>query len=296
MATAAEPETAPVHLPGTVKPRRFVPRFHWELLSCGVAGHELVGTDAASLRSQDALVAREIDGVRWHRCLRCDSWLPLAAPDAPARDHPPERDEIQLPLRGRPLRDTIVLRLIAVNRALHFVGLAVLAVAIFLFAANRADLKETVYKVIADIQTGIGGGPVKTGDTGITHWLDEAFTSSSDTLHLLGVAVALYAVVEGIEAVGLWMLKRWAEYLTLLVTASFLPFEIYELSRRVTPFKISAIVINVAIVAYLLYAKRLFGIRGGAAAEEAARERDVGWGALERSAPERGGVRPAHGG
>jgi uncharacterized membrane protein (DUF2068 family) len=272
-----------------------VPRFHWELLSCGVAGHELVGTDAARLRPEDALVAREIDGVRWHRCLRCDSWLPLGAPAEPGRDHPPERDEIRLPLRGRPLRDKIILRLIAINRALHFLVLGVLAAAIFLFAANRSDLKDTVYKVLADIQSGFGGGPVKTGDTGLTHWLDEAFTLKTGTLHLLGLAVTGYAVIEGVEAVGLWLQKRWAEYLTLIVTASFLPLEIYELSRKVSPFKISALIINVGIVAYLLYAKRLFGLRGGVRAEERARERDIGWGALERSAPERGGVAPAHG-
>jgi hypothetical protein len=42
----------------------------------------------------------------------------------------------------------------------------------------------------------------------------------------------------------------------------------------------------VAVVAYLLYAKRLFGLRGGARADEEIRARDVGWGALERSAPE----------
>jgi hypothetical protein len=42
----------------------------------------------------------------------------------------------------------------------------------------------------------------------------------------------------------------------------------------------------VAVVAYLLYAKRLFGIRGGARAEEEIRAADVGWGALERNAPE----------
>ena len=42
---------------------------------------------------------------------------------------------------------------------------------------------------------------------------------------------------------------------------------------------------NLAIVIYLLFAKRLFGLRGGAAADEAERERDVGWQALERSSP-----------
>src|SRR3954447_21267466 len=59
------------------KPRRFVPRFHWELLACGVDGHELVGLDARHVRPEDSPVLREIDGVRWYRCLRCDSWLPI---------------------------------------------------------------------------------------------------------------------------------------------------------------------------------------------------------------------------
>ena len=82
-------------VPGTVPPRRFVPRLHYELLVCGLRGHELIGTDAAELRPSDAVVVREIGGVRWHRCLRCDSWLPLSPPRNPTRRHPPEREEIE---------------------------------------------------------------------------------------------------------------------------------------------------------------------------------------------------------
>ena len=67
-------------LPGVAKPRSFVPRFHYELLVCGMRGHALVGLDAAELRPDDHAFAREMEGVRWHRCLRCDSWLPFAAP------------------------------------------------------------------------------------------------------------------------------------------------------------------------------------------------------------------------
>jgi uncharacterized membrane protein (DUF2068 family) len=268
-------------------PRRFVPRFHWELLVCGLAGHELVGLDARSLRPQDAIVAREIDGVRWHRCLRCDSWLvlPAPAPESLARDVPPERDEIVLPLRGKPLRDKIVLRLIAVNRALHFVGLALLGIAILLFSANRADLRDVVLRVIADVtgESSTGAGAVN--GRGLTHRIDELFTLRSSRLHLFAAIALVYAVVEGVEAVGLWYAKRWAEYLTLIVTASLLPVEVYELSEHATPFKILAFIVNVAVVAYLLYAKRLFGLRGGAAADEALKERDVGWPALEAGVP-----------
>jgi uncharacterized membrane protein (DUF2068 family) len=273
-------------LPGVdlVEPSRFRPRFHYELLVCGISGHELIGVDARDLRPQDALVARVVDGVRWHRCLRCDSWLPVPPPDTPARDVPPEEDEIELPPRGKPLRDKIVLRVIAVNRAFHFLVLGAIAALIFLFASHRDALRSRVYRVIVDLQTGAGGGrPPKHG---LLHEIERGFSLQSDTIKLVGGVFAVYALVEGLEAWGLWYQKRWAEYLTFLVTASLLPLEVYELANRLSFFKLLAFVINVAVVAYLLFAKRLFGLRGGAAEDERERERDVGWDALRRSAPE----------
>jgi hypothetical protein len=62
-----------------------------------------------------------------------------------------------------------------------------------------------------------------------------------------------------------------------------MPFEIYEISTRATVFKVLAFIINLAVVIYLLFAKRLFGVRGGAAANEAEAARDRGWAALERT-------------
>lgn len=267
------------------RPSRFVPRFHWELIACGVGGHELVGLDVREVRPEDALVVREYDGLRWYRCLRCDSWLVLPPPEAPSRDHLPALSEVKLPLRGKPLRDKIVLRLIAINRALHFLVLGLLSIAVLAFASNQTQLRDRFYKVIVDLQTAVGGGPVQSHKHGIVHQLDQLFTLSSDKLKLAGAVIGAYALVEGLEAVGLWLQKRWAEYLTLLVTASLLPIEVYELVHRASPFKVFALVINVAIVAYLLLAKRLFGLRGGAAADEALRERDVGLQALERAMP-----------
>ena len=70
-------------------------------------------------------------------------------------------------------------------------------------------------------------------------------------------------------------------------TLVFIPYEVYELARSVSPFKLVAFLVNVAIALYLLLAKRLFGLRGGRLVEERERERDIGWEALERTAPER---------
>jgi uncharacterized membrane protein (DUF2068 family) len=279
--------------PGTVRPESFLPRLHYELLVCGLRGHALIGTDAAELRSEDAIFARDIDGSRWYRCLRCDSWLPLGEPVSPARRHPPDREEIELPLRGKALRDKIVLRAIAVDRAFHFVLLGLLAIAIFLFTAHQVQLRDTFYRVVADLQHTTGGAPVQTGHVGVLHELDKLFSLRAGTLHLVGAAVTVYAVLEGVEAIGLWYQQRWAEYLTFIATTALLPLEVYELTRTVSPLKIIALIVNIAVVVYLLRAKRLFGFNGGAAAERAERERDVGWEALERTAPEAGGLTPA---
>ena len=271
--------------PGTTKPRRFRPTLHYELLVCGISGHELIGTDAADVRETDRLVVREDGGLRWYRCVRCDSWLPLEPPRQPTRRHVPSRDEVVLPLRGKALRDKIVLRVIAVDRALHFVILAALAVAVFLIASHEQQLRADFYRVMADIQGGVGGGPLQTSHEGLVGRLDEFFSLRRGTLHLIGAGLAVLAVIEGVEAVGLWYRKRWAEYLTFVVTTALIPLEIYELTAYVSWFKVTALVLNLAIVIYLLVAKRLFGVRGGYAAELAERERDTGWEALKRSAP-----------
>jgi uncharacterized membrane protein (DUF2068 family) len=265
------------------QPKRFMPKFHWELLACGVDGHRLEGMDAEHVRLEDELFVREINGMRWHRCLRCDSWVPLVSPKEPRRKTPPAHEEIILPLRGKPLRDKIVLRAIAINRALHFVVLALLGIAILVFSAKRTDMHDTVVKVVADL----GGGTTANGVAGhgFAHKIDELFSLQTHQLHLFALVALVYATIEGFEAVGLWFTKRWAEYLTLIVTASLLPVEIYELSHHVSPFKVMAFAINVAVVAYLMFAKRLFGIRGGVAADEELKARDVGWHALERTAP-----------
>ena len=266
------------------KPARFVPRLHWELIVCGLVGHELIGLDAAHLRDADAVFAREMRGVRWHRCLRCDSWLPLPRPAAPAREYPPDRGEIELPLRRRPLRDKIVLRLIAIDRAVHFVVLGLLGIAILLFASHRASFRARFYRIVADLQGGVAGSGRP--HHGLLGEIDKAFTLQSSRLHLFAAVILVYAAIEGVEAVGLWYQQRWAEYLTLIVTASLLPIEVYELVNRLSPLKVLAFVINVGVVVYLLFAKRLFGLRGGGEADERVRAADVGWGALERTAPE----------
>src|SRR5205823_6950704 len=126
--------------------------------------------------------------------------------------------------------------------------------------------------VLNDLQAALGGGQGSGNKHGILHDLDQLFTLKTSRLRLAGAGIGAYALLEGAEAVGLWFQKRWAEYLTFIATTALLPLEVYELTKTVSPFKVIALIVNLAIVVYLLFAKRLFGLRGGGKAEEAERE------------------------
>lgn len=71
-------------------------------------------------------------------------------------------------------------------------------------------------------------------------------------LRRIGIGTFFYATLLLTEGVGLWLEKRWAEYLTVILTGSFLPLEIYELARRVNATRATILVINVLIVIYLI--------------------------------------------
>jgi uncharacterized membrane protein (DUF2068 family) len=72
-------------------------------------------------------------------------------------------------------------------------------------------------------------------------------------LRRIGFGAFCYAAVGVIEAVGLYLEKAWAEFLTLIITASFLPFEIHELIRRLTWLRVGLLVTNVVVLLYLVW-------------------------------------------
>jgi uncharacterized membrane protein (DUF2068 family) len=74
----------------------------------------------------------------------------------------------------------------------------------------------------------------------------------------LSIGTFVYAGIFLVEGVGLALRKRWAEYFTIISTASLLPIEIYELTRRVSIGRSLALVINLAVVAYLIYELRRY--------------------------------------
>jgi uncharacterized membrane protein (DUF2068 family) len=82
--------------------------------------------------------------------------------------------------------------------------------------------------------------------------LEKAALIDDRLLRRIGEAVFIYAGLDLIEGIGLYLEKVWAEYLTLAITASFLPLEIFEVCRRLTLVRIGLLGVNALVFFYLL--------------------------------------------
>ncbi|HWW54882.1 MAG TPA: DUF2127 domain-containing protein [Acidimicrobiales bacterium] len=231
-----------------------------ETLVCGIRGHVVPASKAKQTAPDHAaIVTWTVDGRRLGRCLRCDAWLD--APIAQAElEVLPALEQLELPRRGEELREAVILRLIAVERAVHSVVFGVAAIGLWLLEADLPGLQSAARQLIRSAtQTVAGPGQVASRDI-ITRQLTRLSNLHRHTLLVLTVTATIYAVVEGAEAIGLWLERRWAEYLTALATAGFLPFEVRELIRRLTFVRVGALVVNLAVLCWLVWRKHLFGI------------------------------------
>jgi uncharacterized membrane protein (DUF2068 family) len=77
--------------------------------------------------------------------------------------------------------------------------------------------------------------------------------ASDHQLEAISAGSFFYAALLGTEGIGLLLKKQWAEYLTIIATASFIPLEIYEIVQHVRIGRIIILVINIAVVVYLIY-------------------------------------------
>jgi uncharacterized membrane protein (DUF2068 family) len=86
--------------------------------------------------------------------------------------------------------------------------------------------------------------------TQLLEWFSGLSVSRINALRMVTLA---YAAVFAVEGVGLWMQKRWAEWLTTIITASLIPLEAWEIVLRPTIGKVLILLANAAIVAYLIW-------------------------------------------
>jgi uncharacterized membrane protein (DUF2068 family) len=125
-------------------------------------------------------------------------------------------------------------------------GLALLIAGIGVLSLLHRDAAETVRHWVEYIR-------IDPHDRLIDHFLEKIAGVSHRTLRRLGVGTLLYSTVFCTEGVGLLTGQHWAEYMTAGVTASFLPIEAYEVIVHPSAVKAVVILLNVAIVAYLVW-------------------------------------------
>ena len=135
------------------------------------------------------------------------------------------------------------LLVIGVMKLLKGAGLLVLGVGVL--SLLHRDAEETIRHWAEFLR-------VDTHARLVDHVLEKVGGISPRTMRRLGVGTLLYAAVFTTEGVGLLLAKPWAEYMTTGVTTSFLPLEVYEFCVHPTVVRAIVILINVAVVVYLV--------------------------------------------
>lgn len=234
----------------------------WSLRACGRHGHVTYAPDEEPLRAR--LRAETALGEAW-RCLRCGDFTvgpPRGA--GPAGDAP-------VVLRGRALRDALVLRSIAAFRWAKAVLVLAGAYGVWRFRTGRDAVRRAFDQDLPLIRPLTRKLGWNLDQSGVVHTLRTALEARTTTLTWIFLALVALGLLLLAEGIGLWLLKRWGEYFSVIVTSAFIPVEIYEIAEKVSPLRIAILLINIAAVLYIALSKRLFGLRGGRAAYEGER-------------------------
>ncbi len=227
----------------------------WELVTCGMQGHVTYAPDDAALA--DLLSGNTELGEVW-RCLRCGEFS-LGPPSGRGR-----ADDAPMVMRGKALRQAIIIRILALERLFRALLIGLGAYAVWTFRGARGSIQATLDRDLPLLRA----SGFKVDQMTAVQELEKALAAKPSTLTLVTVALVVYALVEILEGVGLWLLKRWGEYFAVVATSIFLPLEIHDLAKGITMTRAVTFTINVAAVLYLLISKRLFGLRGGRKAYE----------------------------
>jgi uncharacterized membrane protein (DUF2068 family) len=130
-----------------------------------------------------------------------------------------------------------------------FKGALLLALAIGALGLLHHDVQEVVESWINTIR-------IDPGNAYVAKMLGKLGLIDDHKLAQLSGLTAIYAALFLTEGVGLLCQKRWAEFLTVIATASFIPMEIYEIAKHLTPVRIALLIGNMIIVWYLILVLR----------------------------------------
>ncbi|MGQ4495535.1 DUF2127 domain-containing protein [Dermabacteraceae bacterium P13101] len=236
----------------------------WELWACGIRGHLTYRpTDRPDL--WEGLCSPTAHGEAW-RCLRCGNYI-LGKPRGEG-----EASAAPTPLRGMTLRDAFIMRFFAIERFLRAALLALPAYGVWRFAGARDSLPQAFAHYLPLTEQAAALFGIDLHDSLPVRLARQLLFLHHNTLLLAMSGVLLLAFLELLEGIGLWSLRRWGEYVAVVITSLLVPYEIYDLIEKVTVLRVGTFVVNLLLIAWLVFTKRLFGVRGGGAAYAAEHE------------------------
>lgn len=237
-------------------------RARWESAACALRGHATYAPDEEALATRLSIDTPR--GEAW-LCLRCGTYVPGPASGSGPAQHAP------IVLNGTALRDAFILRTLAVERGLRALLLFAVAWGVWQFDGARDSIRRTIDTYLPLLVPLENQLRVNLADAAAMHWIQSALNAPATTVFAVAGFVGVYGLLQTLESVGLWSMRRWGEYVAVVATSLFIPFEVYEIVDKVTVLRVLALVVNVFLVAYLVFTKRLFGARGGRRAYDAAR-------------------------
>ena len=142
------------------------------------------------------------------------------------------------------------------DRGLRLIALFKFAKMVLLIAVGLGALRLLDPDTAAQAQRWATALATSSDRRSVQQILAQAVGLSPGRLEILALGSFLYAGLFGTEGLGLWLGRRWAEYLTVVATGSFVPIEIFEVLQRLSLLRVGALVLNLAVVAYLVYLLR----------------------------------------
>jgi uncharacterized membrane protein (DUF2068 family) len=142
------------------------------------------------------------------------------------------------------------------DRWLTLIALFKLLKAALLVAVGFGALRLLEPSVAARIQEWLAEFSFRSGQMFVQRAISWIARLTPERIELLGLGAFAYASLFAVEGVGLWLGRRWAEYLTVIATGSLVPFELYELARHFSALRLLTLSVNLAVVAYLIFRLR----------------------------------------
>jgi uncharacterized membrane protein (DUF2068 family) len=139
------------------------------------------------------------------------------------------------------------------NRLIRLIAFFKLLKSALLIAVGMSALRLLHKDIASVLEHWVAMLGLDPGNRYVDRALQKFGNLTPNKIKSFGVVSFIYAALFLTEGIGLWLVKRWAEWFSVIITTSLVPVELYEIYRHPSVIKCLVLVLNIAVVGYLLY-------------------------------------------